>query len=191
MRRIAWLLLLAGVGLQCGNSMAEARNVVRSTAQRRTLVEVPAGWPLSRPARSVVVHPPRSDVRASCTSFLPVSISTGTTIAAVATPTRDLVAWEDGETLMRGEDWTQFTLNGDALGRQMVLEIPGGRVQLDWAEIVFNDGATQVVDFGEKTYAPGLYSMVDFAEGRQFAHVRVVARARTDEAKLTLRMLKE
>ena len=125
MRRIAWLLLLAGVGVQCGNSMAEARNVVRSTAQRRTLVEVSAGWPLSRPARSVVVHPPRSDVRASCTSFLPVSVSTGTTIAAVATPTRDLVAWEDGETLTRDEDWAGFTLNYDSQGRPCARVGPG------------------------------------------------------------------
>ena len=191
MRRLALILLHAALGVQCVFSTAEARRVVRTSYPQRTIVAIHGGWPLSRAARSVLVHSPRSDVRVSSTTFQPPATFAGATIAAAATPTRDLVAWEDGETLARDEDWTEFTLNGDARGKLMLMEIPAGRVQVDWAELVFNSGVTQVVDFGEKTYSAGLYSMINFPDGRQLDHVRVVARARTDEAKLTLRMLKE
>ena len=191
MRRLALALLFAVVGVQCAYSAADARHVVRTTAQRRTMVELREGWPLSRPARSVLVHAPRSEVSASTAPFLPAASFGGAVVSAAATPSRDLVAWEDGETLSRGEDWTQFTLAADAQGKHMMLEIPAGKVQFDWAELVFDKGETQVVDFGERTCAPGLYSMADFGEGRKLDHVRIVARSRTGEAKVTLRMFKQ
>ena len=191
MRRLALSLMFVVLGVQYAYSAADARHVVPTTAQRRTRVELGEGWPLSRPARSVLVHAPRSDVSVSPATYLPASSFAGATISAATTPSRDLVTWEDGEILSRSEDWTEFTLAADAQGKLMMLEIPAGKVQFDWAELVFDKGETQVVDFGERTCAPGLYSMVDFGEVRKLDHVRVVARSRTDEAKVTLRMLKQ
>ncbi len=37
---------------------------------------------------------------------------------------------------------------------------------------------------------PGLYPLLDFADGRKVDHVRMVARARSDEAKVALKMEK-
>ena len=63
-------------------------------------------------------------------------------------------------------------------------------MQVDWAEVVFENGNSQVVDFSESTLGPGLYSLFDFHDGRRVDHVRMVARARSPEAKLVLRMQK-
>ena len=56
--------------------------------------------------------------------------------------------------------------------------------------MVFDNGESRVVDFAEKTHGEGLYELLDFKDGRKVDHVRMVARARTDEAKVVLRMQK-
>ena len=114
----------------------------------------------------------------------------GTAIAAGSAPTRDMVVWEDGETLSKSEDWTEFTLGCGSNGRQLWLQIQSGRAQFDWAEIVFDNGDAQVVDFAEKTHGPGMYCLFDAVRGRKVDHVRVLARARSDEAKVMLQMQK-
>ena len=48
--------------------------------------------------------------------------------------------WEDAETLSKADDWTEFTLNCDSRGKSLWLEVAGGKVQADWAEIVFANG---------------------------------------------------
>jgi hypothetical protein len=68
--------------------------------------------------------------------------------------------------------------------------VAAGKVQADWAEVVFENGDTRVVDFEEKTHGPGLYSLLDFRDGRRVDHVRIVARAKSDEARVVLRMEK-
>jgi hypothetical protein len=156
----------------------------------RTVVQVRPGWPIKRPARSVVVHPVRTETHTACSRYVePISFASAPTPADAA-PTRDMITWEDGEMLQRAEDWTEFTLNCDTPGHRIWLEIPGGRAQFDWAEVVYQNGDSQVVDFGEKTLVPGLYSLLDLADGRVPDHVRVVARARTEEAKVLLRIQK-
>jgi len=55
---------------------------------------------------------------------------------------------------------------------------------------VFENGDTQVVDFRDKIYGPGIYSLFDFKDGRRVDHVRMVARAKSDEAKVIVRMAK-
>jgi hypothetical protein len=55
-------------------------------------------------------------------------------------------------------------------------------------EVVFAGGDAQVIDFAERTCAPGLYPVIEFGDDRKVDHVRVVARSRTDEAKVTLRI---
>ena len=55
---------------------------------------------------------------------------------------------------------------------------------------MFENGRTQVVAFAEQRQDAGLYPLLDFRDGRKIDHVRMVARARTDEARVALKMEK-
>ncbi len=134
------------------------------------------------------MRPARVTYRVAPAVFLPLVVWTGVVIASA--PARDILVWEDGETINKDEDWTEFTLNCDSRGTKLWLEVVSGRVQFDWAETVFENGEAQVVDFAEKTHGAGLYSLLDFRDGRKVDHVRVVARAKTDEARVVLKMEK-
>ena len=192
MRRWIMILLLTVVGLQLVSpALAARRVVVRRGAHHRTVVVVHRGWPLRRPLRAAVIHPVRAAVRVSPVTFLAPVVFTAGVIAVASAPAHDVIAWEDAETLSKDEDWAEFTLNCDTRGRKLWIEIAAGKVQFDWAEIVFENGGAQIVDFAGKTYGPGLYSLLDFKDGRKVDHVRVLARAKTDEARVVLRMEKE
>lgn len=187
---IAMLMLL---GIQIAEPAFAARRVVvrhRGGPHHRTTVVVHRGWPLRRPARAVVIHPARVTVRVAPVTFLAPVVFTGVVIAAASAPAKDILVWEDGETLAKDEDWTEFTLNCDARGTKLWYEVAAGKVQADWAEVVFENGDTQVVDFAEKSHGAGLYPLLDFKDGRKVDHVRMVARAKTDEARIVLRMEK-
>jgi hypothetical protein len=166
------------------------RRTARRVARHRTVVVVHHGWPLRRPLRHVWVQPARAPIRRIPAVFLAPVVFTGVVVAATSAPPGDLLAWEDGETLERDNDWTEFTLNCDSRGTKLWLEITGGKAQVDWAEVVFENGETQVVDFRERTYGPGLYSLLDFHDGRKVNHVRMVAKAKSDKAGVVLRMEK-
>jgi len=166
------------------------RRVARRVVRHRTFVVVGHGWPLRRPLREVWVHPARGPVRMGPRVFLATAVFTGVVVAASSAPAHDALVWEDGETLARDDDWTEITLNCDARGTRLWLEIPAGKVQFDWAEVVFENGEARVVDFKEKTYGPGLYSLLDFRDGRKVDHVRFLGKAKSDEARVVLRMEK-
>jgi hypothetical protein len=190
MKRLLAFALVLIVGLQnVAPAFAARRVVVRRGPARRTVV-VRRGWPLRRPARVVVVRPARVVVRVAPARYLAPVVFTGVVVAAASAPVHDALVWEDGETLSKGDDWTEFTLNCDARGTRLWIEVQNGRVQADWAEVVFENGDTQVVDFAERTHDPGLYSLLDFRDGRMVDHVRMVARAKSDEARVVLRMQK-
>lgn len=191
MKRLLSIGLMTLIGFQVAEPAFAARRVVRHRGvHHRTTVVVNRGWPLRRPARVVVVRPARTVVRVHSASFLPVVFWTGAAVAVAASPSRDYLAWEDGETLQRDEDWTEFTLNADSRGRKLWLQVVDGRAQFDWAEVVFENGDTRVVDMKEGTRGPGLYPLLDFSDGRRVDHVRLVARARSDEARVVLKMEK-
>jgi hypothetical protein len=182
---VALLLLLVGVST-VEPALAARRVVVRRPARQRTVVVVHRGWPLRRAPRAVFVRPARAAVVVTPAVFLaPVAFSA---VALATVPPRDVLVWEDSEVLDKQDDWTEFTLNCATRGTQLFLEIASGRVQFDWAEVVFENGDAQVVDFAERVHGPGFYSLLDFRDGRKVDHVRVVARARTDEAKVVLRI---
>lgn len=161
--------------------------VVRRGPHHRTVVVVRTGHPIRRPLRQVVVHPVRAAVRVSALAFMPLVVWAP---VVVARPDRDFIVWEDSETIYKEEDWTEFTLNADSRGEKLLLEVASGKVQVDFAEVVFENGDCQVVDFNERTQGPGVYSVLDFKDGRKVDHVRVFARARSDEAKVALLMRK-
>jgi hypothetical protein len=191
MKRLLTFALLLVLGVQIVEpAFAARRVVVRRGVHRRTTVVVHRGWPLRRPARVVVVRPARVVVRVTPVRYVAPVVFAGVVLAAASAPARDILVWEDGETLAKDEDWTEFTLNADSRGTKLWLEVASGRVQADWAEVVFENGDTQVVDFAERTHGPGLYSLFDFRDGRKVDHVRMVARAKSDEARVVLKMEK-
>lgn len=188
-RLLMWLFVLV-IGVNVAVPSFAARRVVVRKGAHRTKVVVHRGWPIRRPARVVVVRPARVVVRVAPLRYAAPVFFAGVVVAAAASPANDLLAWEDGETLSRDEDWTEFTLNADARGEKLWLDVRAGRVQFDWAEVVFENGDATVVDFRERTHGPGLYSLLDFKDGRRVDHVRMVARAKSDEARVVLRMQK-
>jgi hypothetical protein len=150
----------------------------------RTVVVVHRGFPIRRRLPLVTVRPALRAAAIATTTFLPVVVWTP---VVVRLPEHERLAWEDSETLSRPDDWTELTLNVDDRGTQLYLEL-AGKVQLNFAEVVFENGATQVVDLGEKTRGDGIYSLLEFRDGRSVSHVRLVARARSDQARVILRM---
>ena len=189
MKRFFTLFLLAILSFQIVEpAFAARRVVVRRGPHRRTTVVVHRGWPLRRAHRVVVVRPARAAWRVAPVVFLPLVVWTGVVVAAA--PARDILVWEDGETIGKDEDWTEFSLNCDSRGSALWLQIADGKAQFDWAEVVFENGDTRVVDMKEWTRGPGYYALLDFRDGRKVDHVRMVARAKSDEARIVLKMEK-
>lgn len=193
MKRFLAFALLLALGIQVAAPAFAARRVVHRHrgVHARTTVVVHRGWPLRRAARVVYVRPVRTVVRVTPVRYVAPVLFIGTMVAvSAAAANRDVLVWEDGETIAKDEDWTEFTLNADSRGTKLWLQVVDGRAQFDWAEVVFENGDATVVDFKEKTQGPGLYSLLDFKDGRRVDHVRVVARAKTDEARIVLKMEK-
>lgn len=187
MKRLIPFVLVLALGTSLAQPASAARRVVVRHGPRRTTVVVHRGWPLARPARVVVVHPATMAVRVTPRVYLRPVVWTTMAVTAAA-PTADALAWVDGATLVKADDWTEFTLNSGHRGTRLWYEVKSGKVQADWAEVVFANGETQVVDFAERTQGPGLYPLVDFKAGRTVDHVRMVARAKSDDARLALRL---
>jgi hypothetical protein len=191
MRRFFAFALLLVLGLQMVEpAFAARRVVVRKGVRGRSTVVVHRGWPLRRPARVVVVRPVRTVVRVRPAVYLAPVVFTGLVVAAASAPAGDVLVWEDAETIEKADDWSEFTLNADSRGTKLWLEVKAGKVQFDWAEVVFENGDAVVVDFKEKAHGEGLYSLLDFRDGRKVDHVRVVARAKSEEARVVLKMEK-
>ncbi len=193
MKRLLIVLLLLAMSMAAVEPASARRVFVRRPVRerlvhRRTVVVVGRGWPLRRPLRTVWVRPGRVPIGVPAAAFLAPVVWTSMVIAAPPPPS--LLVWEDAETLSKPEGWTEFTLECNERGRKLDLEVAGGRVQFDWAEVVFANGDSRVVDFSEKTVGPGLYSLLDFRDGRKVDHVRVVAQAKSPEARVALKMEK-
>jgi hypothetical protein len=186
MKRILTVVLLLALGIQVAAPALAARVRVVKRGHHRTTVVVRRGFPIVRAPRVVVVRAPRRAVVVAPVVFLaPVVFAA----RVVALPPGPAVVWEDAEPLSQDEDWTEFTLNADSRGRALLFEVIG-RVQVEWAEVVFENGDTRVVDFNAKTVRSGVYPLLDFADGRRVDHVRMVARAKSPEARVVLRMVK-
>lgn len=183
----SFLAVLAFAGLLAVQSfdLAEAGRVkvVHRGPHGRTKVVVHTGHPIVRPLPRVVVHPVRVALRVTPRVFLAPIVWAPVVIER---PAPDVIVWQDADTLWQEEDWTELTLSADARGEKLFLEVPEGKVQVNFAEVVFENGDCQVVDFDEKTLKVGVYALLDFKDGRKVDHVRVIARARSDEARLAL-----
>lgn len=188
MKRLFALALMLVLGLQVAEPAFAARRVAVRRGPHRTVVTVHRGWPLHRPMRSVVVHRPNVVVRVAPVHYLAPVVFGGTVV--ITRPASSMMVWQDAETIDRADDWTELTLDADARGTKLWLSVDSGKMQFDWAEVVFENGDARVVDFNERAYGQGLYPLLDFADGRKVDHVRLVARAKSPEAKVSLMMEK-
>jgi len=187
MKRIALLALVAALNLSALAAVpADAARVRVVKRGHRTKVVVHRHFPLRRSMHVVVVRPARVAVRVRPALYLAPVVWTPVIITR---PAPAAIVWEDAETLAKDEDWTEFTLDADSRGRKLAMHVTG-TVQIDFAEVVFDNGEVRVVDFANKTRQAGTYQVLDFADGRKVDHVRMVARARTNEAKIGLWMVK-
>ncbi len=187
MKRLFTCLLLAVVTFVSVVPAEAARVRVRRGPHGRTVVTVRAGHPIHRARHTVIVRRPGVVRRVAVASFLPVVVWAP---VVVARPDRDVMVWQDAETLFKEEDWAETVFDADARGEKLFLEVVAGKVQFDYAEVTFENGECQVVDLGNGTRGPGVYSLLDFRDGRKIDHVSLTARARTSEARIALLLRK-
>jgi len=179
------LMLVAALSAAAEVSAARVRVVHRG---HRTRVVVHRGFPLRRPLPRVVVRTPRVAVRVAPRVFLPPVVFGA--VVVTARPEPAAVVWHETETLERDDDWVDFTLNADRRGSRLFVAIDEGAARINFAEVVFENGDAQVVDFNERVYAPGFYALLDFKDGRQVDHVRLVARADAPQASIAVNLVR-
>jgi len=186
MKRLALVPLLAALAITVSQSPAFARRVVVVRDHpHRTVVVVRRGFPLRRAWPTVIVRRRPGIVVTSRVFLAPVIWAP----RVVVLPARERLVWEDSQALSRDDDWSDVSLAVNDRGEKLYMEVVG-RVQIDFAEVVFGNGESQVVDFNRGTQGSGIYSLLDFADGRRVSHVRFVARAQSEDAKLIVRMEK-
>ena len=163
------------------------RAVVRHPAKHTKLV-VRSGHPVKRtlPA-TVVVRPARKTVVVGAPLvFLP---AVAWRKASVSLPSSDRLVWQDSEEVSRDEGWVDANFGIDGSGNALFLQVVGD-AELNFAEVAFANGNVQVVDFNEQTHGDGTYKLLDFADGRHVKTVRILARSKSEDAKLTVYLSK-
>ena len=185
MNRLVAVALLAA-SLVAGAAPASAARVRVVHRGPRATVRVSVGFPLVRPLPHVVVRRPAVTFRVAPRVYLP-HVAFGAVI--VAAPAADRVVWSDAESLDKGDDWSEVAMDVDRRGDRLVLDITEGPAQLSFAEVVFENGETQVVDFNDRVQKMGVYSLLDFGNGRKVDHVRLVAKASGKETRIAVRLV--
>lgn len=156
------------------------------SANVRVRVNLGVGHPLRRPVnRTVIVRRPAPVVATRVVYASPVVW----TRAVVTLPPRDRMVWEDSETIRRRDDWVDTYFNVNNRGEALYFRV-AGRAQVDFAEVMFDNGQVQVVDFNEAPLEDGVYRLLDFQNGRKVDGVRMVARSRAPQSTLTVLMRK-
>lgn len=181
---------LIAVFLLCTAFVLEAhaaRRVVRTRTVRgtRTRVVVRTGFPIRRTLPNVVVRR-NTVVRVAPRTYLGAVVFGSIVVASL--PAASNVVWTGSEELEQEDGWTDFTLDTDRRGTRLLLEVDKGAAQISFAEVVFENGEAQVVDFNDHAIKRGLYSLLDFKDGRKIDHVRVVAKAKTGNAEIRVHL---
>lgn len=186
MKRLLVAILLA-LTLGPVAPSAEAARVKVVHHGHRTRVVIHRGFPIRRSLPRVYIRPPQIAIRITPHHFLPAVVFRGGVVTTL--PAGEPRAWQEEETLTREDDWTEFTMNVDARGSRLLLDISGGPAQLSFAEVVFENGEAQVVDFNDRAQKLGIYSLLDFRDGRKVDHIRLVAKASDDETTIGFHLL--
>lgn len=182
MKRILVVSLITLIAL--ADSALAARARVRRGPGGRVHVTVRKDFPIRRTLPHVVVRP-APVVRVAPRVYLPPVVFG----AVVVTSAAKVQVWHESETLEREDGWTDFTKSVDRRGDRLLIEIERGAAQLSFAEVVFENGETQVVDFDDGTHRRGTYNLLEFKAGRRIDHVRVIAKATSNETEITLRLV--
>ena len=184
--RVVAALMILTLSLTAAGVAEAARVRVVRPRPARVRVTVRPGFPIRRTLPAVVVRP-APVVRVAPRAYLAPVVFTAAVVATLPPPAAR--NWTGAEGLDREDGWTDFTLNVDRRGTGLLLDIDRGAAQISFAEIVFENGDAQVVDFNDKVHARGVYSLLDFRDGRKVDHVRIVAKADTEEAQIRLHLL--
>lgn len=166
---------------------AQRRGIVRRPVVR-TRILVRPGHPIRRVLpNQVVVRPARRVVTVGAPLvFLP---GIAWRAATATLPSGDRLVWQDSESLDRDEGWVDTNFGVDSRGNALFLDI-NGATRLNFAEIIFENGQVQVVDFNENAMKAGAYRLLDFADGRHVKTVRILAKSEADESKLAVYLSK-
>jgi len=168
---------------------------IRQPLPPRVSPQPPPSWPIRRPWRPVILHRRYDYERVEVRLFLPPVFFGGIMIDdrrgygyGYGGYQRDRLTWSDSVYFYADEGWAEFVLDCNAWGERLWIEVREGRARFEWAEVVFNNGESQVVDFSGRSLGPGLYPLLDFRGGRRVDHVRMVAQAATRAVEIILRM---
>jgi|SRR5436190_4610528 len=180
------------VALYATNTSAQRRRVVVVHPVRhpvaRTHLALRPGHPIHRvlPANVVVRTARRTVVVHRPLVFLP---ALRWRAGIVPLPPKERIVWTDTETIGRDEEWVDTNYGVDASGSALYLDM-SGKTKLNFAEVAFDDGHVQVVDFNEETHEPGVYKLLDVKADQHVATVRILARSESDDSKLTVYLSK-
>src|SRR6266850_2340956 len=157
--------------------------VVHRPVARTTLV-VRNGYPIRRVLPSaVVVRPAHRVVTVGAPLvFLPSLVWAP---RVVVMPSSERLVWQDSERIDRDEGWVDTNFGVDESGNALFLDI-NGKAKLNFAEVTFANGNVQVVDFNDQTHGPGIYKLLDFADGRRVMTVRILAKSESEDTKLAV-----
>lgn len=181
MKRIVVTLTLIGV-VSLGSAEAARVRVHRGPAGR-VHVTVTRGFPIQRALPDVVVR--TRTVRVAPRAYLAPAVFAG---VVVVLPAQNHRVWNGSEVLNREDGWVDFSLDVNQRGDRLLLEVDRGAAQVSFAEVVFENGDAQVVDFNDHVRRTGTYSLFDFKDGRKVDHVRIVAKAGTAQSVIRLHL---
>jgi len=169
----------------------QASRVVRTRNHRhgatRVRVTVRPGFPIRRALPNVMVRP-APVIRVAPRIYLGTVAFTAVALASL--PPTHVRASTAIESLDREDGWTDFTMNFDQRGRSLALEIDRGPAQISFAEVVFDNGETQVIDFDDRLQSRGAYSLLNFRDGRKVDHVRMIAKAQRNETLIRVHLVR-
>jgi hypothetical protein len=171
------------VSVLAPSALGQRRRTVVVRRPHSTLV-VRTGHPIRRalPA-TVIVHPARTSVVVGAPIlFLP---AVAWTAAVISLPPRERLVWQDTESIDKSEGWVDTNFGIDGTGDALYLDI-NGKAKLNFAEVTFANGHTQVVDFNEKTHKTGVYKLMDFTNDRHVMTVRILTKSESDASRLTV-----
>jgi hypothetical protein len=180
------------VALYATNASAQRRRAVVVHPVRhpvaRTHLALRPGHPIHRvlPANVAVRAPRRAVIVNHPFVYLPLL---SWRARVVTLPPTERLVWQESESIARDEEWVDTNYGVDGVGNTLVLNIDG-KTKLNFAEVAFDDGKVQVVDFTEGTYGPGTFTLLDLPGGRHVATVRILAKSETDDTKLAVYLSK-
>ncbi len=186
MKRVVAIALAAFVVLSLAvETQARVVRVRRGPAGRVRVTTRP-GFPIRRTLPNVVI---RTGPVVRVAPRVYIGAVAVTAVALATRPPANVRAWTATEEFDREDGWTVVTMDIDRRGTRLVLEVEEGPAQISFAEVVFENGEAQVVDFNDRVQSRGVYSLLDFKDGRKVDHVRLVAKAQRDETRIRVHLV--